>query len=830
MDLPFRDRQHQLEIHQQQQQQQQQQQPEEGYDSAWDHDTPAPAPIRPSRVTFFQPKPDREDNHSISSVGLGIAQNSPGYRPVQSRDHSPPASKTEYGYQAHDYPYSMATTPETPEFSGYRSQHGTSGTAPQYSQKISTVRPGSRWGWLQAPWVMYALFLAGVVFAAGHHIFYASLDGKPANDQIRMMRFGGLLSYAAKASLVGAVIFGYKQQVWLTVRRKNLQLGTIDSIFSASQDLTALLNWEFIRKAKVSIFLVSVSWLFPLTVILTPSSLTVALMTQEQNDTCHSVRTLNFELEKQKNWRFPDRLNNYPGQSLSMWNCSTASSWNITSPYNDTFFDYWDQPSQPADLLTQRSAISGNVVARDNLAHDICGNGWNCTYSISYQATGYRCTELGRGVNMDDEALKRAGAPDGFNSSKLIPKGDFSYIAHTRLGDYAPEQLDILGDGGSLDPKTAPFPKTFGALQHEPVLWIGHSVRTKPDEPIQETRDPKNPAAFNEAFEPVIFSCELWITNYTVQFNHTLTSQHVDITKREYIRPLIDTKFDTTKNSTGSGKNIIAGPESNFVYPLDADKSAETMRITAAYHSLASLFRKFLHGDIQYINPTTRSEAYKTKLIDTRFHLPVPNLMDQVERFYDNFTLSILSNPQLMIVTWAQNASERSGITESTKEAIENTPTYPCIKSRTINAYVYVKRDLWIAYAVAIALAITCVSLGTSALAQNNFHVRDLKVSSIVAATRAPCLEELPWKSSKWGEVPWEIKQTTLGYGIIRDAGPNGTPALGGGSSRSSMVGSGKVYYGFAPPGVLERTRAATFGPATPRPRNSPFSFKTWDH
>ncbi|KAK4227466.1 hypothetical protein QBC38DRAFT_364198 [Podospora fimiseda] len=819
MDPPYQDRQG----------QQQNQQP---YHEEERHDAPAPAPLRPSRVTFFQPTVvDRDDSHSISSVGLGIAHASlsPGYRPVHSRDHSPPAQKSEY--QARDYAYSMSSTPDTPEFY-HGSQYGTQGAAPEYSQRISTSRPGSRWGWLNAPWVMYALFGAGVVFAAGHHIFYASLDGKPADDQIKMMRFGGLLSYAAKASLVAAVLFGYKQQVWLTVRRKQLRLKTIDSIFSASQDLTALFNWEFIKNAKISIFLVLVSWLFPLTVILTPSSLTVAQITQTKNDTCHSVRTLNFELEKQKNWRLPDRLYHYPGQSLSMWNCSMKASWAELGPYNDTFFDYWDQPSPAAELITERSAAAGDVVARSNVAHDICGDGWNCTYTISYQAAGYKCGELARGLNIDDAALDRQGAP--FNSTDLIPNThgrNLSYIAETKLGDYAEKQhFAIDREGGWLDPeKYNPFPKNYGVFQHEPVLWIGYSALTKPNEPPPETE--KSPT-YAEGYEPVIFRCELWITDYEVEFNHTFSGQDIKIVKRTPIRPLIDTQFDSSKKNTnatwGSAENTVAGPESNFIYPLDADGTASTMRIVAAYHSLAKLFRKTIHGEIQFVNPTTRSNIYRTNLMDTRFHIVSQDLQQQIERFFDNFTLSILSNPQLMVVTWAADPFNRSGRLDSSPETIASTPLYPCVKSRTINAYAYVSRDLWIAYAVAIFLAIACVSLGTSALAQNNFHVRDLKVSSIVAATRAPCLDELPWKSSKWGEVPWEIKQTTLGYGIIRDVGPNGTPAFGGGST--SSLGNGKTYYGFAPPGVLERTRAATFGPGTPKPKNSPFSFKTWEH
>lgn len=83
----------------------------------------------------------------------------------------------------------------------------------------------------------------------------------------------------------------------------------------------------------------------------------------------------------------------------------------------------------------------------------------------------------------------------------------------------------------------------------------------------------------------------------------------------------------------------------------------------------------------------------------------------------------------------------------------DTSPKYPCVKICIANFYMYVQRDLWIVYLIAILATIVCVGLGTGALAQNNYYVRDVKVSSVIAATRVLCLEELPWKTSKWGEV-----------------------------------------------------------------------------
>ncbi|KAK4188450.1 hypothetical protein QBC35DRAFT_195727 [Podospora australis] len=805
-------------------------------DGQWDPIAPTPEvnpPVLPPvhrRVSFFSSLRKNKGGSSPASIGLGIEQQSSTYQRVREPGPyaSPPLDDFKSPYP--QYPFQREQyvgTPGTPAF--YPSHRDSSPDGSDKTPSPPQAGP-SRWSWsfLNAPWVMYALFCLGVVFAGSHHAFYASLHGKPADDQLKMMRFGGFLSYAAKASLVSAVLFGYRQQVWVTVRRKQLRLKTIDSIFSASQDLSALLNLEFLKKAKVALVLALVAWLFPLVVILTPSSLTIAPREEWKLDQCRSVRTLNFEPEKVKDWRKADKINGYNGYSLSLWNCTMKDQASNFGPFNETYFDYWDQSSQPLQLLTTLTALSGNIVPRENIGVETCGRGWNCSYTINFEAPGYKCEALGSGKNIDDEALAKQGAP--FNSTDLLPKGDFGYIGNTMLGEYQRPQMEDVGEAGAPE-SGPPFPKNFGVLRTEPVVWIGHATPTRPNEPIPTVRDAPG---FETAWEPHIFRCEHYLTNYEVQFNLTSTSQTTKVLSRKYLRPIIDTRFiNGTLADDGTNDTTVATPESNYIRPLDVENN----RITAAYHSLGYLFRAILFGHIKNVPfPAPVTDALNTRLVDQATHLPVANFMEAAQSFYENITLSLLSNPQFVIVTWAGNNAKRSGIQNHNGPYEEYPgPTYTCTKSRIFNAYHYIRRDLWIAYALAILFAMICVGLGTAALAQNNYHVRDIKVSSIVAATRAPCLEDLPWKSSKWGEVPWEIKQTQLGYGIIRDVSTPGLGSIREGQMMSpdlssNGLGNGKVYYGFAPPEVLDRTRAATFGPGTPRPRASPFSFKTWEH
>ena len=221
----------------------------------------------------------------------------------------------------------------------------------------------------------------------------------------------------------------------------------------------------------------------------------------------------------------------------------------------------------------------------------------------------------------------------------------------------------------------------------------------------------------------------------------------------------------------------LALHEGNYILPLDVP----TYRLTGAYHSLGSNLRSVINGTIQY-TPwiVADTEAMKTTLINKSTYLVADKFMSRIQSFYENMLLSLLSNPQFIVVSWASKPEFRSGIGNSTA-ANDESLRYPCTKTRIINAYAYRARDLWIVYAIAISVSIVSVAFGAAALAQNNYHVRDTSLSSIVAATRAPCLEQLPWKASKWGEVPHEIREVKMGYGIVTDEIGGSTPNLGGG-------------------------------------------------
>ncbi len=225
-----------------------------------------------SRVSFAPIIPPlRLGADTPSSVGLGIGSTEhgaqfPGYHHI-SRDSFQQDSRPATPPPPHGLP-GLTTTPQEYALGSpygaayYYPQHYESSAPPRGpgSTRLARLTQSDPWKMLYGGWPMYSMFVLGFVFAVGHHIFYSYLDGKPADDQIRMMRFGGVLSYAAKASLVAAVIFAFRQQIWVTVIGNVLQLRTIDSLFAAVDEPVAMLNWEFLKKGKIAMCLAALAW------------------------------------------------------------------------------------------------------------------------------------------------------------------------------------------------------------------------------------------------------------------------------------------------------------------------------------------------------------------------------------------------------------------------------------------------------------------------------------------------------------------------------------------------------------------------------------------
>jgi hypothetical protein len=700
----------------------------------------AAAPPRP------KPTPLQFD-HDISSPGPPSSyptttSNTPLFALFRKGLHERSDSQSNLlqgGYPAGYQPYHAGYRDPSPPFA-----------YANYGAAAPPVSP--KWlAWFYRYWLphynMYLFLFVGIMFAVGHHLFYKTQDGKPAQEQLRVLRYGATLAFISKASLAAAAIVAFRQRVWMTVRRKVMSLGAVDSLFAAAEDVSAMFNVELFRQAKLAMVLALYVWCTPLVVILTSETLSVQSKSTAEETKCPSVRTLNFTLEAIKDFRRSETIDGFPITSVSYYNTSRSDD----DKGRPTGFDFWDQPSFQFEHVVQLSTLLREPVVRKNPGLDVCGSGWDCSFSIKFTGPGYKCTEVANGVGQAPRKLGKAVAP--FNPDIIAPTGNFTFVALSMLGEYAHPQFDNPMRGGAV-PEGEPVPPYLGTLRTEPVIWVGYAAVDNPSDANQPANrsDPR----WDTAFTPKIFGCEHYETEYEVDFNYTGTEQKTTVRNRTFLAPIIDTTFQPGLNTVGGTKdNTTALPISNWLFP-QAD--VQKYRKVAAYHAVGFQFRKFLNGTVEKPGNVLATKAMQTRLLDSHSYLGTKNLMADVQSVYEDILLSIFSAPHFLAVAWAANPSQKAS-----PAAGNDSTLFPCFRNRTDIRFVYHVGDLWGVYSVAILLATCGVVVGVMAVWDEGI-MRDTRFSSIAAATRGPALEKLPWGPE--GAAP-DAKQFKVGYGLV---------------------------------------------------------------
>ncbi|KAH6874374.1 hypothetical protein B0T10DRAFT_567301 [Thelonectria olida] len=593
------------------------------------------------------------------------------------------------------------------------------------------------------PWSMYLFLIAGTLFAVGHHLFYWRLDNKEAKHQSLMLRYGTILAFCSKASLGAAVMLARRQRIWMVVRQRVVRLRTIDSIFTAAEDITALFDWKAIKKAKVATCMAIYIWVTPLIVVLTSETLSIVSGTKEETALCPEARTLNFSHEAALDWREGIRIDDINANSLSEWN-TTMSPPEAGDPDS---FDYWTDVSLMGKILVQRVLYLQQAVARENAAREVCTANWNCSYVVDFVGPGYKCEEVASGIGSKTKKLGKAEPP--FGTEDIVPEGKYTYLALIDEGEYNTHQLDSGPGGIPLIPP--PFPRLLGAFKVEPIIWIGYSTV---DDYSKLQPANRSMEGWDDAYTPKIMGCEHYEVKYKVQFNYTNGEQSYKIKDRKFIGKLIDTTFIRGKKdaSDGTWDNSTASPTSNFILARDV----QNYRRIAAYHSLGKEFRSFLNGTIGLPGYLVNTDILKTSILTLPNFLPKRNLQQEIPKMYEDIVISLLSNPTFVVVSWANDDSIVTG-----RGLGGDSTNYTCIRSRPTTFFDYNKAQLCIIYSLSIAIAAVGVLLGLQAAHQEGV-MHDVKPSSIIKAARPHSLTE-----EQCGDQ--DIKDLKVGFGWERD-------------------------------------------------------------
>ncbi|KAF1992313.1 hypothetical protein K402DRAFT_415990 [Aulographum hederae CBS 113979] len=660
------------------------------------------------------------DGNDPQRNSMNMDYSSPPVTPYDSYD----------AYRSPSHPIEVSPMSKQSTFGPGRSSFSTQ----QTKQNLVQRRAGevSSWGihWW-TPTCIVVLFLLGFAAAFGHHAFYQSLDGHPAREQLKMIRYGTAFAFFVKATLVGSVALSFRQRIWYSFRRKAMSVDAIDGLFAAVEDPTMFFRWEMIKGAKIATLMAAATWLIPIAAVLSPASLVTGVSTVSNDTICQNVASLDFSIEGTKNFRTPTIKNGLQGVALSYFNTTDISA---TTP---GWFDYYDQPSKNARRTAVMSVYSKSPVEPESVTVMSCGQSWNCTYTMHFVGPGYKCSELASGVGSNTDALAAMAAP--FNTSTLAPEGNNIYTSVVDLGEYLNPQVPTGNNGEPLD--NTPIPADLGAFKTEPVLWIGYTINTT--EPLPA--DSPYAAKWKTVMIPKIFSCEHWEANYTVFMNYTIGRPSATVIERNWIAPIVNTSLGHFPNGTLDPSSI--NPSLNYVL---SDTDVPRYKLTTAYHSLGKILREFLAGYIDHEQsyPVLHTDISDTKLINIKTWFPVENLQDAVQFLYEDIILSLLSDPQFLVNT--------------------NT-SVPCTRTKRANVYQYRARDLWLGYTVVLAITLAFVIVGFISMHSNGV-VSDTVFSRIMATTRNPTLDQLSVGTCLGSDpFPCDLRKAKLKFGVLEE-------------------------------------------------------------
>ncbi|KAI0845703.1 hypothetical protein F5Y00DRAFT_245797 [Daldinia vernicosa] len=131
---------------------------------------------------------------------------------------------------------------------------------------------------LQDPLLAIAFFVGGILAAVGHHLYYERLNDTPVTSedlQVWSIRIGTGLALLTRCGLVAAIGIAAVQQTWLSLRKRAMSIGGIDSMFDIMGNPWSFLNRDFLTHAKRLAVLAAIAWLLPIITIVTPATLSV---------------------------------------------------------------------------------------------------------------------------------------------------------------------------------------------------------------------------------------------------------------------------------------------------------------------------------------------------------------------------------------------------------------------------------------------------------------------------------------------------------------------------------------------------------------------------
>ncbi|KAJ9611276.1 hypothetical protein H2200_004459 [Cladophialophora chaetospira] len=145
----------------------------------------------------------------------------------------------------------------------------------EQSKKDEDDKKNMHW---RVPAIVVGTFIAGVLFAVGHHLCYHHYDNQVVQSETKQKwinRIGTGFAFLVKMCFAIATGAAYVQQFWLTLRSREIRVERIDAMFTVLQDPTSFWDLKLWLGNPLLTILAVVTWIVPFAAIVTPGTLTI---------------------------------------------------------------------------------------------------------------------------------------------------------------------------------------------------------------------------------------------------------------------------------------------------------------------------------------------------------------------------------------------------------------------------------------------------------------------------------------------------------------------------------------------------------------------------
>jgi hypothetical protein len=590
----------------------------------------------------------------------------------------------------------------------------------------------------QAPTGILLAFTVSLCLAIGHHLFYASLDQVPVDDNVfdqqTNIAIGTGFAFLFRACLAIATCTAYWQVFWHIALRKTLAISSLDALTNVLGSLLEFTNVRTVFGNPGLAALAILAWLVPFASLLPPATLSV-LPASTMNSTYIPVPVPYF---------------------ANVLMAGTTYRMIAGDQFiSDSIVNQYLQPSLQLSRMATTTALRGTVPEHQTLSP-------NSTYELDFNAPAIQCQPISQDIlkSFNEAAgCDLTGPPPPIDKPQGSCNGSVPYVS------WVPNRSSLVPfANNTIRNQLLPLDEDLGGLSPS-IEYNGRYMGSSIDSPptiFVATRSQVPPLSDSNWD---VLNCSLHNATYAVQFASDSNSR--SLPHLLDVRILNSVAFGWESDSRGANETIpdldleifsylgmMESLDRLLVGTIVGDGNAgdsiywEQKRLRVQSPNLMATLLAFTKDIVPLMarvnlsdDPPPDASEWVSMGPYSRGSFSLPkeavfspsynqSLGSAIEELFQNMTLSLFSDPRFL---------------RDSEDLINVTRSY------TRNTYSYSQRNLLLSYGIALFLTLLASISGCMAIFHNGASYTH-KFSTILRTTTG--LGELVEKNDRAGADP----------------------------------------------------------------------------